>query len=66
MNGIEPPTGHAAGYCHRCERWTPEGRIIAEVHGDSGGGGTVVRCPACDLDPSPRRVRASDPRRYPG
>lgn len=66
MNEIEQPLGTAAGYCHRCDTWSPTARIIAEVHGDAGAGGTVVRCPACDLDPSPRPARATDPRRYPG
>jgi hypothetical protein len=36
------------GYCGGCDRWTVGARVVAEVHGDTGCGGTVLRCPACD------------------
>ena len=65
MNDVAQPTGTAPGYCHRCEQWSPEARVIAEIHSDAGAGGTVVRCQACDLDPAPRTPRVTDPRRYP-
>ncbi|MHA6760141.1 hypothetical protein [Streptacidiphilus sp. PAMC 29251] len=65
MKDIEPPTGNAAGYCHRCGKWSAEARIIAEIHCDAGAGGTVVRCQPCDLRPTRRTPSATDPRRYP-
>ncbi|MFC1419216.1 hypothetical protein [Streptacidiphilus cavernicola] len=65
MNDVDEPSGTAAGYCHRCETWTPDARVVAEIHSDAGAGGTVVRCQACDLDPKPRAPHSSDPRRYP-
>ncbi|MFC1409630.1 hypothetical protein ACEZCY_25630 [Streptacidiphilus sp. N1-12] len=65
MNDVEQPTGTAAGYCHRCEKWSPDARIIAEIHGDAGAGGTVVRCRSCDTTRSGRAPSVTDPRRYP-
>lgn len=56
-----PPTATAKGHCDRCEKWC-SGRIIAEVHGDTGAGGTVVRCPACVKNP--RRRHPAYVRRY--
>ena len=43
-----PEHATKAGYCGKCDRWTQHARIIAEVHGDTGAGGTVLRCASCD------------------
>ena len=37
----------AAGWCHRCQEWTPRGRVIAEIHTNSAAGAIVVRCLDC-------------------
>jgi hypothetical protein len=64
VNGYDiPEDATAPGYCHRCDKWTPRGRIVAEVHSDSGAGHTVVRCTGCCSTPH-RTVRATEPRRY--
>jgi hypothetical protein len=49
MIEITPPEGTTkTGYRGGCDRWTRSARVVAEVHGDTGFGGTVLRCPACD------------------
>ena len=57
-----PPDTRAAGYCHRCGTWSATARIVAETHGDSGAGGTVVRCP--DGCPKPVVRRGTRTRTY--
>lgn len=44
MIADEEPTGTAPGYCRWCGHWGPAKRIVAEIHGDCGAGGTVVAC----------------------
>ena len=43
-----PPGTTQTGYCGGCDTWTVEARVIAEVHADTGFGGTVLRCAGCD------------------
>ena len=43
-----PEEATKAGYCGKCDTWTQHARIVAEVHGDTGFGGTVLRCAGCD------------------
>jgi hypothetical protein len=44
-----PPEGtKKPGYCGRCGHWSEKARVVAEIHGDTGYGGTVLRCPDCD------------------
>lgn len=53
---IEQPTGTAAGHCRTCGSWSPENRIVKEVHSDSAAGSTVVECDG----PHKREVPPSD------
>ncbi|MFC1416964.1 hypothetical protein [Streptacidiphilus cavernicola] len=58
MIEIQPPTGATkAGYCGGCDKWTPKARVVAEVHGDTGAGGTVLRCADCDAAAAARARR---------
>lgn len=58
MIPIEEPTGTAAGHCRRCGTWSAHGRIVAEIHSDSGAGPTIVECPvACRPQPDAERSR---------
>lgn len=58
---MTPPEDRTApGSCHRCGKWSPTNRVVAEIQGDSGGGATVVRCP----DPCERTPQAQRPRTY--
>ena len=43
-----PPGTTRTGYCGKCDTWTVGARVVAEVHVDTGFGGTVLRCSACD------------------
>jgi hypothetical protein len=59
------PSRIEPGRCE-CGRWSEYCRVVAEIDGDSGPGYVVLCCPVCDLEPAPKRRRASEPRRYPG
>ncbi len=50
-----PPNTTAPGSCHRCGKWSRTAQVVAEIHGDSGAGGTVVRCPNGCPEPVVRR-----------
>ena len=59
MIEIKPPEGTTkTGYCGGCDRWTVGARVVAEVHGDTGFGGTVLRCAACDAKAKARVAAA--------
>ncbi len=58
-----PPDATAAGYCYRCGTWSATARIVAEIHGDAGAGGTVVRCADGCTKPVERRGQRT--RTYP-
>ncbi|MFC1416389.1 hypothetical protein [Streptacidiphilus cavernicola] len=58
MIEIPPPEGATkAGYCGGCDRWTPNARVVAEIHGDTGCGGTVLRCTDCDTKAKARLAK---------
>lgn len=61
-NGL--PVRPVAGRCHMCSAWTLAGRVVNEIHSDSGAGATIVRCAACCARP-PQRDAAEEPRTYP-
>ncbi|MFC1410526.1 hypothetical protein ACEZCY_14810 [Streptacidiphilus sp. N1-12] len=43
-----PPDATQTGYCSVCQEWTSGARVVAEIHGDTGCGATVLRCAGCD------------------
>lgn len=51
-----PPGLTKTGYCGACSVWTVGARVVAEIHCDTGCGGTVLRCPKCDAA-AKRRAR---------
>lgn len=53
-----PEGATAAGNCHRCGAWSAVARVVAEIHGAAGAGGTVVRCLVpCERPPVAQRAR---------
>ncbi|MFC1434369.1 hypothetical protein ACEZDB_27390 [Streptacidiphilus sp. N1-3] len=50
-----PPGTTKTGYCGGCDKYTVGARVVAEVHGDTGWGGTVLRCTACDARAAAKR-----------
>lgn len=60
----EMPERTAAGDCIDCRAWTRDGRVVGEVHGNSGGGETLVRCAACCAAPRRKIADPTDPRTY--
>jgi hypothetical protein len=53
-----PPEGTTKpGYCGRCDKWSPKARVVAEIHGDTGAGGCVLRCAACDAKAKARGAK---------
>lgn len=60
----DEPEGTEAGTCDRCHGWTASGRIIREIHSNSGPGAVVVRCAACYVRPYVPRRDPTDPRTY--
>ena len=52
-----PPGTKKNGYCGKCDTWTVNARVVAEVHGDTGFGGTALRCPPCDAKAKARVAR---------
>ncbi|MFC1404862.1 MULTISPECIES: hypothetical protein [Streptacidiphilus] len=60
----QPKPATAAGTCTLCEKWTAKGIVIAEIHGNSGAGGVVVRHPGC-LGKR-KAVSTHQPRTWPG
>lgn len=55
---IEVPEGTTAtGYCGKCGRWSRGARVVAEIHGDSGAGGIVLRCMGGCRAPAAERPR---------
>lgn len=53
-----PPGTKKTGYCGGCDTWTVGARVVAEVHVDTGAGGTVLRCAACDAKTKARVAAA--------
>jgi hypothetical protein len=48
------PECTAPGACIDCHAWTAHGRVVREIHTDSGAGGVAVRCAGC-MDKDARR-----------
>lgn len=61
----EKPTGTAAGSCYRCGHWSPENRIVREIHSDSGAGATIVECAGPHRNPVRQPADADRARTYP-